>query len=1066
MRWTSVRWTSVAALCIALLFPLAGVRAQGGTGTVAGTAVDAQTGRPLADVVITVTGSGRRAVTDAQGRFTLAGVPAGARTVSASRPGYEGEATAAVVAGQTATVTIRVRPTSVQLEGVVAVGYGTLRRRDVTGAVSSVNTEALRTTPVSSLDQVLQGAAAGVQVSSASATPGGGISIRVRGTASITGNSEPLYVIDGFPVENDPESSSPGDGGRATASVPPNPLAVLNPNDIESIEVLKDASATAIYGSRGANGVVIITTRRGRAGRPQVSIDSYTGMQNVIRRYDLLNSHELAMAINEVATNGGGTAPFSAAALDTLGAGTDWQDAVFRAAPMRSVQGTVSGGSTGSSFTRYSVSGGIFNQQGVVVGTDFKRYSLRANLEQGIGARFRFGTNLAASRVSTSFVPTDGESNRRAGAVGAALQAYPFLPVRFANGVYPYQGKDLAAVGVPSTNAAELVNPVSLATEVQDDEGDTRLLGQAWTSFELLPGLTARVSVGGDYADRFRNTYYPRSTRTGLEAPNGQAIRGTATVLSVLNENTLAYDHDIGAASHLNLVGGFTWQTSVTERTSVTGADFVTDVNGFNDISSARVPGTPRSTKEKWALESFLFRANYALLDRYLFTVTGRSDGSSRFGRGNKWAFFPSFALGWNVSEERFLRDVGAVSDLKLRASYGSAGNPSIRPYQSLARLIGTGYSFGGNPVTGYFPVGVANDELTWESTKQLDLGFDLGLFDRASITFDWYRKSTENLLLTVDLPSESGFARALVNAGAVENKGIELSLNVDLLRADAGSRRIGWRSGLTFARNRNRVTDLGGDNEITASSISDDFKLPGTVVRVGQPVGVFIGYQTGGIVRDSAQALSMAGIVNRATGTAYRPGDVIFVDQDANDTIDARDRTIIGDPNPNFTLGWHNAVSFRGLELSGLLQGAFGNEILNLNRWRLTGGDAATNLLRERYEQRWTPANHDARFPRLGVNTVGAGTTDYNDLILEDGSYLRLKTVTLAYALPARWLAARGVSLARVYVSGTNVLTWTDYGGFDPEVSSFGVGNLNRGIDIGAYPAARSWVFGVNFTY
>jgi TonB-linked SusC/RagA family outer membrane protein len=770
--------------------------------------------------------------------------------------------------------------------------------------------------------------------------------------------------------------------------------------------------------------------------------------------------------MNEASLNTNGPALFSQAALDTLGEGTDWQDAIFRNAPLRSMQATVSGGSAGSSYTRYAVSGGWFDQQGTVIGSAFKRYSLRANLEQGIGPRFRFGTNLAASRVNTSFVPTDGESNRRAGAVGAALQAYPFLPVRLANGTYPYQGRDLAAVGVPSSNAAELVNPVSLAAEVNDAEGDTRLLGNAYTSYELLPGLTARVSVGGDYSDRFRNTFYPRTTRPGLEAPNGQAIRGTATITSVLNENTLTYDRDVGASSHLNLLGGFTWQTNITERTNVTGSDFVTDVNGFDDISSARVRGTPTSGREKWALESWLGRANFTLMDRYLFTATGRFDGSSRFGRGNKWGFFPSVAAGWRVSEEPFMRGVGAVNDLKLRASWGVAGNPSIRPYQSLARLISGGYSFGGNPVTGYFPVGVANDALTWESTRQLDLGFDLGLFDRVTVTADYYHKTTDDLLLTVDLPSESGFARALVNAGSVVNRGVELSLNVEMLRRDDAGRGLGWRTGVNFARNRNRVTDLGGDNEITSPTISDDFKLPGTVVRVGQPVGVFIGYQTHGIVRDSAMAASMAKIVNRASGNAYRPGDVILVDQDANDTIDARDRTVIGDPNPSFTLGWQNSLSYHGFELSGLLQGSFGNDILNLNRWRLTGGDLATNILRERYEDRWTPQNPDAKYPRLGVNTVGAGTTDYNDLILEDGSYLRLKTVSVAYALPARWLAARGVSGARIYVTGTNLATWTDYTGFDPEVSSFGTGNLNRGIDIGAYPASRSFVLGLNFTY
>ncbi|HEX8243999.1 MAG TPA: SusC/RagA family TonB-linked outer membrane protein, partial [Longimicrobium sp.] len=661
-----------------------------------------------------------------------------------------------------------------------------------------------------------------------------------------------------------------------------NPLAAINPNDIESIEVLKDASATAIYGARGANGVIIITTRRGRAGRPQVSIDMYSGTQSNTHRYDLLTSRELAQAMNELATSGGGIAPFPQAALDTLGAGTDWQSAIFRHAPLRSIQGTVSGGSAGTSFTRYAVSGGVFEQQGIVTGSAFRRYSLRANLEQGIGPRFRFGTNLAGSRVNTSFVPTDGESNRRAGAVGAALQAYPFLPVRFANGAYPYQGRDLAAIGVPLGNAAELVNPVSMATQVQDDEGDTRVLGNAWTSYELLSGLTARVSVGADYSDRYRNTFYPRTTRTGFEAPGGQAYRGTANILSVLNENTLTYDHDVGGWGHVNLLGGFTWQTSTTERTRLSGSDFVTDVNGFNDIASARVPGTPDSNKERWAMESFLGRMNWNLLDRYLVTVTGRRDGSSRFGRGNKWGFFPSAALGWRVSEEPFFQGLHeTVTDLKLRASYGVAGNPSIRPYQSLARLVASPYSFGGNPVTGYFPVGVANDELTWESTRQLDLGLDVGVLGRASLTADYYVKNTDNLLLTVDLPSESGFARALVNAGSVQNRGVELGVNVEVLRPaeeDRG-RRLGWRTGFTWARNRNKVTDLGGDQEILATSISDDFKLPGTTVRVGLPVGVFVGYKTGGIVADSAQAAALnAGLTNRVTNQAYRPGDVILV--------------------------------------------------------------------------------------------------------------------------------------------------------------------------------------------
>ncbi|MET0396954.1 MAG: TonB-dependent receptor [Longimicrobiaceae bacterium] len=1059
--------TRTLALAAALLCSVQAALAQGGTGSITGTVFQGQTATPVADAAVSVDGSPRGAVTGADGRFTLAGVGAGRHTVRASKPGFGAvEQAVTVAAGETAGVTLRLEAAAVQLQGLVAVGYGSQRRRDVTGAVASVSAEALEKTPVSSLDQLLQGTAAGVSVTQASSAPGGGISIRVRGASSISGNSEPLYVVDGFPIENDPDAASPGNGGRATASVPSNPLASLNPQDIESLQVLKDASATAIYGARGANGVVIITTRKGRAGRPQVAFDAYTGVQDVAHRYDLLGADELAVAMNEAATDAGGSPIFAQRFIDSVGAGTDWQDQIFRSAPLRSFQGSVSGGSAGDNYTRYAVSGGYFDQQGVVVGSAFERLSIRANLEQGIGERFRFGSNLSGSRVNTSFIPTDGESNRRAGAVGAAIQSYPFLPPRLADGRYPYQGRDLATLGLPNPGAAELVNPVSLVEEVSDELGDTRLLGNAFGEMEVLRGLRARVSLGADYSSRFRDTYYPRTTRRGEEA-GGEAIRGRAEITSFLNENTLNYQGGFGDAHQLDLLAGYTRQSSETVRSNVSGTDFVTDATGFDDISAARVRGTPTSDRQRWTLESWLGRANYTLLDRYLFTATGRMDGSSRFGRGSKWGFFPSAALGWRVSDEPFLRDAIALDELKLRASYGLAGNPGIRPYQSLARLVGTPYSFGGQAVTGYYPIGVANDELTWETTRQLDLGVDLGMWDRATLTFDWYDKRTEDLLLTVDLPSESGFARALVNAGSVRNRGVELALSVDVLRGGADGPGPRWSTGFTWARNRNEVLDLGGgDVEIRASTISDDFKLGGTVVRKGEPIGVFVGYRTAGIVRDSAQAASLAGIVNRVTNAPWRPGDVLFVDANGDNVIDAADRGVIGDPHPDFTLGWQNTVGWRGWELSGLLQGTYGNDILNLNLWRLTGGDLATNVLRERFADRWTPENPDASFPRFGVNTVGAGTTDYNDQIIEDGSYLRLKTLSLAYEVPSGWIRGRGFSRARVYVTGTNLLTWTDYRGFDPEVSSFGVGNLNRGIDIGAYPASRSVILGVNFAY
>jgi TonB-linked SusC/RagA family outer membrane protein len=1055
-----------AALLCLLGLALLPARAQAqSTGRITGTVTDAGTGQPLAAASVSVAGTTLRVTTDAQGRYTLGSVPAGSRSVTAARLGYgTGQRTVTVAAGGTATADFALSASVLQLDQLVVVGYGEQERRDVTGAVATVNVGALEDAPVQSLDQMLQGTVAGVQVTQASSAPGGGISIRVRGSSSISGSSEPLYVLDGFPIENDPEASSPGSGGRVTATVPSNPLAALNPNDIESIQILKDASATAIYGARGANGVVIVTTRRGRAGRPELSFDVYTGVQSVANRYDLLNAREMAQAINEASIDGGGTAVFGPAFMDTLGAGTDWQDEIFRDAPVRSFQGSISGGTSGDYVTRYAVSGGYFDQTGVVLGSGFERYSLRASLDQGIGSRLRFGTTLSGSRVNSTFIPTEGESNARAGAVGAAIQAYPFLPVRLADGRYPYQGRDLPLVGVPSGQASNLVNPVSLAAEVTDRLGDTRVLGNAFGEWEPLSGLRGRVALGADFSSRFRDTYYPRLTRRGEEA-GGEALRGRAEVLSYLNENTLAYSGRLGQAHELDLLAGYTWQSSTNVRTGMSATGFVTDITTFDDIESASVFDRPTSERERWILQSYLGRMNYRLLDRYLLTLTGRYDGSSRFGAGNKWAFFPSAALAWRLSDEPFMQGIDAIDELKLRASVGRVGNPGIRPYQSLARLTSTSYSFGGNVVSGYFPVGVSNNDLSWESTSEVDLGFDLGVWDRAMITADWYRKRTDDLLLLVDLPAESGFARGLLNAGSVENRGIELSLNVDVLRGEDDGR-VGWSTSFNYARNRNEVVDLGGDDEIRASTISDDFKLGGTVVRVGEPIGVFVGYRTDGIVRDSAQAAALAGVRNTVSGAAYRPGDVIFVDTDGNDTINAADRTVIGSPHPDFTIGWQNTVRFRGFELSGLLTGTFGNEVLNLNLWRLTGGDLATNVLRERFTDRWTPANPDARYPRFGVNTVGAGTTDYNDLILEDGSYLRLRTVSLAYNVPEQWVRGRGFSRARVYVTGNNLKTWTDYRGFDPEVSSFGVGNLNRGIDIGSYPASRSVTVGFNFAY
>ncbi len=1059
-------------VALALAGGAAGASAQQQpTGRITGVVLQ-KSGEPVPGANVVLVGTKVGTIAGEDGRFGIASVPAGRYRVQAAMMGYTSEEKEVVVpAGGSARVEFALEVQAVSLGEVVVVGYGTQRRGEVTGSVASVSTAGLANTPVQSLDQMMQGTAAGVVVSAASSAPGGGISVRVRGTSSINGNTEPLYVIDGFPIENDVMAVTPGNGGRGDiGTAPPNPLVSLNPSDIESMQVLKDASATAIYGARGANGVVIITTKQGRAGaggaggkqRPQLSIDLSTGTQSVVKRYDLLSSAQLAQAINEYRTNNGNTAVF--ADPTSLGQGTDWQDQIFRTAPVRSFQATIAGASAGENFTRYSLSGGLFNQDGVVLGSGFKRLSVRANVEQNMENRLRAGLNLTASRVRTLFVPTDGESNRRAGAVGAALQAYPFLPVQFEDGSYPYQVRDLTTLfgTTPLTSgiASELPNPVSMATQVQDELGDTRILGNAYGEYELIPGLRARVSVGGDYSGRSRDTYYPRTTRPGAEA-QGNALQARVDVTSFLNENTLTYERQLGNAHRVNLLAGFTEQHQDLTRLNVEGNIYATDATGFSDIGAGTAIPEIGSGRESWTLNSWLGRLNYSLLERYLVTVTGRYDGSSRFGKGKKWGVFPSGALAWRLSGEPFLRETPGLDELKLRVSYGKAGNPSIRPYQSLARLDDQGYSFAGTQVAGYFPYAVANPDLTWETTTQLDVGFDLGLWRRVTVSGDFYHKDTDDLLLQVDLPSESGFSTALMNAGSVRNVGFEASLSVDLLKGS----RLSWNTGLSYSTNKNRVTGLGGARELFATTISDDFKLNGALIRVGEPIGVFYGFKTAGVVRDAADSAATT-TVPLSGGTRYRPGDMKLVDLDGDGRITVNDRTVLGSPYPKFSLGWQNTAVYGPLSMAGLMQGSFGQKVLNMNLYRLNSGTPATNQTVQRFENRWTPTHTDARWPRMGATVSGDANTNYTDLLIEDGSFMRLSTLTLGYELPARWLAGRGLSRAQLYVTGTNLFTITDYTGFNPDVSSFGVGNVNRGIDVGAYPLARTVVFGAKLTY
>jgi len=1064
-----------ARMCLAfvplLLVAAASGDAQTGTGRINGTVIDRTAGAPVSNVSVSIVGTQMGGRTGADGKFSITGVPTGAQRLRASRIGYTPiDQLITVTDGVNPAVTMSMSAATITLDQMVVVGYGTQRRSDLTGSVASV-TPNVDQTPVLSLEQTLQGAAPGVMVTQASSAPGGALSIRIRGGASVTGNNEPLYVIDGFPIENDPDAQNPSDGGReATTTVPSNPLATLNPSDIESIEILKDASATSIYGARGANGVIIITTKHGMTAKPRFTLDTYSGTQSVAHRYNLLNSQQFAEFANAWSVNNATGVIFTD---PTSLPNTDWQSLIFRNAPLSNVQIGVTGGGSGSNATRYALSGGVFQQQGVVINSGFKRISLRGNIDQSIGDKLRLASTVTLSRVNSNSVPTDGSLNGGAGAVGAAIDYYPVLPVRQPNGTYTLMSPNSPSSILGATNIA---NPVSMANDVTDKLGDTRALANASGEYTLADGLRLKVSLGTDLSSRNRDTYYPRTTLMGSQV-NGQAVRGTTSSTNFLNENTLAFNRAFGANHLIDAVAGYTRQQSDLNASSIKNSNFVSDIDVFESIGSGTQNGGPTvaSGHTRWTLASYLGRVNYTLANRYLFTVTGREDGSSRFGADHQWGFFPSAAVGWRVSDEPFMTKYSKVELLKFRASYGLAGNPSIRPYQSMAHLLSQQYTFGGTVVPGYYPASVGNPNLGWESTKQLDIGADLGLFSgRVSLTADVYQKTTDDLLLAVNLPFESGFASALQNAGSVRNNGYELGLTLTILNGKAKNS-LGWTSTINYSHNKNQVLNLGGVNQIFASSVNSDLKLLGTLIQVGQPLGVFYGFQAAGLLRDSASAAAYTTAVKPISGTSWKPGDVKLLDLAGVDSlgrrtgpdgkIDANDRTIIGDPNPKFNAGFMNTFSFRSFRLSAMMDAVSGNKILNLNNVRLEAGSPATNIVADRYLDSWTPTNTNAKYPRINF-TPGTIGSDITSDLLEDGSFLRLRSLTLDASLPDRLVARYGLTATRVYVTGSNLVTWTHYSGFNPDVSSLGIGNVNRGVDVGAYPLAKSFTFGINVTY
>ena len=981
---------------------------------------------PIIGANVVVKGSTTGTITDMDGNFTLE-VPDQA-TLLVSYIGYTPKEVA--VKNQN-NLSIMMIEDSKTIDEVVVIGYGSVKKSNLTGAVSSVKTTEIQQTPMTSIDQGLVGRASGVQVTQTSGMPGAVASIRVRGSSSLQGGNEPLYVIDGFPVYSGTGFGSTGGNTQISG------LSTVNPSDIESIEILKDASATAIYGARAANGVVLITTKSGKKGRDIITFESSFGVQNVAKTIDVMNAQEYAALVNEAYTNDGLDAPYNTTQLGEiakLGNGTNWQDEIFRPAMIQSYQLTFSGG---DNKTTYAISGGYFDQKGVIINSDFKRYSLRLNLDRQIFNTLKVGTHMSGTHTISRTSATD--VGGRDGVVNGALKMNPIQSV--------YANEETGEYTPTNDPGLLIPNPVATAKEEIYNNATTRVLGDVYAEWEFLKDLKLKVSLGMDIMYLKQNKYTPSNIYQSLGIASAKV--GVNRSINWLNENILTWNKTFKDIHSLNILGGFTIQRNNVESVTGASSNFVNDVMKYNNLGAGSIYDKPESSATQWSLMSYLARINYSLYDRYLFSVNGREDGSSRFGGNNKYGFFPSGSVAWRISEEGFMEPVKAViNNLKLRTSYGFTGNTEIGVYESLATLESNSWTIGNQLVSGFYPNRIPNPDLKWEKTGQFDIGFDLGLFNnRLRLTADYYYKKTTDLLYNVAIPSASGYDSMLKNIGSVQNKGYELSIESDNL-----SGAFSWTTAFNISFNRNKVLELGGETYKDVGTYDDHLKT--SDIRrliVGQPIGVFYGYRFDGIFQNEAECAQQTSSPS-PIGVGLRR----YKDLNGDGKIDAtNDREILGDANPKFFGGMTNTFAYRGFELNVFLQYSYGNKIFNYNAMELESPTGGQNVYQD-LVNRWTPTNPSNEYQKATTNRNNI----VSDRFIEDGSFLKLKTVSLSYSFPKlNWKHIGGL---RLYVTGQNLLTWTKYRGYDPEVSYRGASTLEAGEDFGGYPQARTFMFGI----
>lgn len=1013
-------------------------------------------GEPLPGATITVEDSNTTAVTDTEGRFTISVANNNAK-ITISYVGYQPVTKTA--ASFTGSSTVVLSPEQSSLEDIVVVGYGTQKRTKVTAAISSVPMKEILDMPVSNVATAMQGKIPGVVIQQTNGAPGSTPAIKVRGFGSINAGNAPLIVVDGNIV---------------SAEV----FALLNSNDIDAIDVLKDASSSAIYGSRGANGVVMVTTKKGKSGKAAVNLDVFTGVQQVSKKMDLLNSQEFA-EFGKDAANNAYIDNFPNASINDpnnvrpsnflryrypRGEVLDWfdfddaskvaalpyydyQDMIFRSAVMSSYQLSFSGG---TDKVRYSVSGGYLNQEGIVKGSDLKRYTLRANIDADILPKLRVGINLIPTYRVRNEVKTEGHWADNA-VINAALSAMPMAPIYADDGV-TYSSQTALA---PAYNYPGITNPIANITENHSKFTSTNLLANAYAEYSILKDLTYRasgnISFGGNRRNAYRTSRMPLNQILPPSVATGTAFSDQS--MTWLFNQTLNYnktfndDHTVGV-----LVGMESNKLSL-QNSNATGSAYPNDLVETLNASAPGSTTTATSTIVENSTVSYFARINYSYQNKYLVNVSVRRDGSSIFGPDKRWGNFPAASIGWRIKEEGFLQNVEALSEAKLRASYGLSGNNAFSSNYPYAALLSTdNYVFNNILANGLRASSPENRNLSWEKNQQFDIGVELGFFNnRLFITADYYDRITKDLLLSVNVPTITGFSTVVQNIGKMQNRGWEFSVSS---RNFSGE--FTWTTNANLSFNRNKVLALGptGDPIRSGSGVGET-----NITMIGQPIGSFFGYTQLGVFKDQAD------LDAHPHDATSKPGDVKYADINNDKKFNADDRGIIGNNQPDFIYGLNNSFSYKGFDLNIAIQGVQGGEVLNLSRRFFENLEGNANQMTTALN-RWRSTSDpgDGVTPRANARTTGLNNA-VSSRWVENASYLRIQNVTLGYRLPSTILNRIKLQQVRVYLTAQNLYTWADYTGYNPEVSNY-EGALTGGVDYGAFPLPRTLSVGLNIGF